>query len=274
MVNILHNYKAFQRTVTRRPDIKAIDRNLSKFFDCEGFIRSKEASCQYFYRELTKTQLFYDCIMNLSFASELEPALTDGFELFAQLCSKIVQQQQEQQHHQARDLDESATTTILELNEHENNQTVVILPPSLEQEFMTKFSRECDDDDDNDDNAMYERQIESFNSAFIYFQNSNKFPALKKEIYLDAAESTSNSFMDLPNESQRDETGGGGGRGSAGKQASHDHHLSSQLDYSNKAETQSNSSANTLSQLRKINKVPNTPIGVRTMAEKMQAFKV
>lgn len=36
MVSILQNYKTFQRTLTRRPDIKAIDRNLSKFFDCEG----------------------------------------------------------------------------------------------------------------------------------------------------------------------------------------------------------------------------------------------
>ena len=36
MISILHNYKQFLRTVTRRPDIKAIDRNLSAFFDCDG----------------------------------------------------------------------------------------------------------------------------------------------------------------------------------------------------------------------------------------------
>jgi hypothetical protein len=36
MATILSNYKSFMRTVTRRPDTKAIDRNLSKFFDCEG----------------------------------------------------------------------------------------------------------------------------------------------------------------------------------------------------------------------------------------------
>ena len=36
MASILHNYKTFLRTVTRRPDIKAIDRNLATFFDCEG----------------------------------------------------------------------------------------------------------------------------------------------------------------------------------------------------------------------------------------------
>ena len=36
MVSILHNYKQFLRMVTRRPDIKAIDRNLTTFFDCEG----------------------------------------------------------------------------------------------------------------------------------------------------------------------------------------------------------------------------------------------
>jgi hypothetical protein len=36
MISILHNYKQFLRMVTRRPDIKAIDRNLTTFFDCEG----------------------------------------------------------------------------------------------------------------------------------------------------------------------------------------------------------------------------------------------
>ena len=36
MASILQNYKTFLRTVTRKPDIKAIDRNLSKFFDSEG----------------------------------------------------------------------------------------------------------------------------------------------------------------------------------------------------------------------------------------------
>lgn len=38
MIHILYNYKSFMRTVTRRPDMKALDRNLSKFFDCEGYL--------------------------------------------------------------------------------------------------------------------------------------------------------------------------------------------------------------------------------------------
>jgi hypothetical protein len=39
MIYIMQNYERYLRTVTRRPDLKAIDRNLATFFDCEGFIR-------------------------------------------------------------------------------------------------------------------------------------------------------------------------------------------------------------------------------------------
>ena len=42
MTQILQNYERFLRTVTRRPDLKAIDRNLATFFDCEGFILFNE----------------------------------------------------------------------------------------------------------------------------------------------------------------------------------------------------------------------------------------
>jgi hypothetical protein len=45
MATIMYNYKNFLKTVTRRPDIKALDRNLATYFDSEGFIRSKDTSC-------------------------------------------------------------------------------------------------------------------------------------------------------------------------------------------------------------------------------------
>ena len=91
MLSILHNYKQFLKTVTRKPNLKALDRNLSIYFDCDGFIQSKEKeniSSQIFYKELIKTQLFYDCIMNLSFTTELQPELADSFAFFSDLCSK------------------------------------------------------------------------------------------------------------------------------------------------------------------------------------------
>ena len=39
MTSIMHDYKQFMRTVTRRPDTKALDRNLKTFFDCEGILK-------------------------------------------------------------------------------------------------------------------------------------------------------------------------------------------------------------------------------------------
>ncbi len=39
MTSIMHNYKQFLRTVTRRPNQTALDRNLASFFDCEGFVQ-------------------------------------------------------------------------------------------------------------------------------------------------------------------------------------------------------------------------------------------
>ena len=38
MTSLLHNYKAYLRTGTRRPDINAKDRNLSTYYDIDGFI--------------------------------------------------------------------------------------------------------------------------------------------------------------------------------------------------------------------------------------------
>jgi hypothetical protein len=71
MTSLLHNYKAYLRTGMRRPDIKAKDRNLSTYYDIDGFIRSRDSSSQAFYRELVQTQLFNDFIINISFLSEL-----------------------------------------------------------------------------------------------------------------------------------------------------------------------------------------------------------
>jgi hypothetical protein len=52
MVSILHNYKKFLKTVTRKPNLKALDRNLNTYFDCEGFIRHME-------KEKPTMQLFF-----------------------------------------------------------------------------------------------------------------------------------------------------------------------------------------------------------------------
>lgn len=41
MIGLMANYKQFMRTVTRRPDTKAMDRNLATFFDCDSFVLSK-----------------------------------------------------------------------------------------------------------------------------------------------------------------------------------------------------------------------------------------
>lgn len=129
MAQMLANYKLFQRTVTRRPDMRAIDRNLTKFFDCDGFIRSKETQCQPFYRELTRTQLFYDCIMNLSFTSELEISLADSFYFFAEVCSKLGLAQSPSGVNSSHAINDDSVK-LLELNESDNGQTVVVLPPS------------------------------------------------------------------------------------------------------------------------------------------------
>lgn len=127
MAHVLQNYKTFQLTVTRRPDTKAIDRNLVKFFDSEGFIRSKDVQCQAFYRELTRTQLFYDCIMNLSFTTELDSSLADSFYSFAEICGRLAAQAATSTSQSASRDDER----LLELNECENVQTVVVLPPTV-----------------------------------------------------------------------------------------------------------------------------------------------
>lgn len=259
MVHILHNYKNFLRTVTRRPDIKAIDRNLSKFFDTEGFIRSKESSCREFYSELTKTQLFYDCVMNLSFTSELEPSLADAYEFFSQLCYKS-NAQLTQSPYKEDDL------PILELNELENNHTIVILPPNLDNQLMIKMPDMTENSNDDDSNSGQSSYVESFNSAFVYVQKSkSRFPPLKCELFVDdAAKSVANSALDLNVQSD-----------AQSRQAAYEveSNLNTAID-ANKADTQSNSSVATNNLIRRLNRTANTPIGIRTLAEKQHAQKV
>ena len=248
MASIMFNYKSFLKTVTRRPDIKALDRNLATYFDSEGFIRSKDASCQLFYRELSKTQLFYDCIMNFSFTTELEPALAGSLAFFSDLCSKV--------NPQTFKDDE---TRLFDLNETFNNQTIVILPPVFE---INGSSEEITVD------------ILNNNSDFVYDSSSNKFPRVKIELFVDAPISGSTQHLD--NMSKSNSTNGINANDLIESEDKDSERKDSiQIMDSNKADSQSISSANNqlLNAVRKLNKIPNTPIGVRTRAEKMQEQK-
>ena len=114
MISLLNNYKMFLRTGTRRPDIKAKDRNLSTYYDIDGFIRSRDSSSQLFYRELVQTQLFNDFIINISFLSELEPTIAGALAFFDDCCNRVVH---------------NTNTDLLNLNRYISDQTVFILPP-------------------------------------------------------------------------------------------------------------------------------------------------
>lgn len=131
MAQILANYKSFQLTVSKRPDMKAKDRNLTKFFDSESFIRSKDTQCQTFYRELTRTQLFYDCIMNLSFTTELDSSLADSFFFFAEICNRLSVPNHLINSPTSPTGVKNEDEKLLELYECENGQTVVVLPPTV-----------------------------------------------------------------------------------------------------------------------------------------------
>jgi hypothetical protein len=244
---ILSNYKSFLRTVTRRPDTKAIDRNLSKFFDSEGFLRSKETSCQLFYGELIKTQLFYDCIMNLSFTSELDPVLADSFAFFAEFCSRV------NSHQHSRDDD----IRMLEYIEHSNNQTVVVLPPSLDDKFLSKFNPNYHN---LTSPSELTNELISQCSSFIYNMEEKCFPKTKLELYLTSNRSNANSTPDLLNSSfnSHDATANGASLTGAGNASN--------------ADTQSISSGNNQVVSRRANRL-ETPITVRTKAEKLQAQK-
>lgn len=132
MVSILHNYKQYLRTGTRRPDTKALDRNLNTYFDCNGFIQSKESSYSaYFYQELTRTQLFYDFIMNVSFISELEPSLADSLEFFDDCCNKF----------NTTNIDRDESIRLLDINTNLSDQTIVVLPPEENNDMEWKYDK-------------------------------------------------------------------------------------------------------------------------------------
>jgi hypothetical protein len=116
MTSILSNYKAYFITGTRKPDIKALDRNLNQYYDCTSFVNSKDASTLFFYNEMIRTQLFYDFIMNISFISELDAQLADALVYFDECCAKVKQN--------------NSTQIVLDSNILLNDQTVVILPPA------------------------------------------------------------------------------------------------------------------------------------------------
>jgi len=253
---ILFNYKNFLRTMTRKPDTKALDRNLATFFDCDGFIRSKEKQCHLFYAQLVRTQLFYDCIMNLSFTSELHSALADSFAFFDDICLKV------NPLNQHRDSESSSNSNahnrLLELNEHLNGQTVVILPPSFDLH-------------NNGIDIMFNE------SAFVYDKAENTFPPLRNELFVS---SVKNSATDLTVDSQSTlflmpnpvhaHQSNNTEKDSIQTNANTD---------SSKTDTQSLSSTNTLfiannKTSNKLSKIANTPIGVRTKAEKVQAQRV
>lgn len=223
MASILCNYKQFLRTVTSRPDSEAMDRNLAKFFDCEGFVQSKEKSNEFFYRELIKTQLFYDFIMNLSFATESESNLAESFDFFAECCSKVLQNREEDR--------------LLDLNESNNPQTIVILPPLISEDDTVVVDQSLDQ-------GLFKT------SSFVYnLVNSNQtFPRLKCELGL------ADSLLeeDLNNTSASS--------------------VNLNVNNNNNSDTQSISSAQNLLNIKK-QKIPSTPIGVRTNAEKMLAQK-
>jgi hypothetical protein len=170
MTALMANYKQFMRTVTRRPDTKAMDRNLATFFDCTGFVISKEQTSRLFFTEMTRSQLFYDCIMNLSFATELDQSLIDSFAFFSECCSK-----------QIRDDD-----SFLELYDSLGS-TKVILPPTYNTEINSP-----DDPSDLVALAATGFQVKDFifikTSAFVYnnliasvTQSLKQFPRLKTE---------------------------------------------------------------------------------------------
>lgn len=198
-------------------------------------------SCQLFYKELTRTQLFYDCIMNLSFASELEPGLADAFAFFAEICSKLNSQSN-------RDED----IRLIDLNESSNNQTVFVLKPDVDAEFLSLLNNDLLSSGDTN-------EIINNSSAFIYDTKENCFPKLKIEVYL-STNSNANSSVDL-NKSYS----GLNLNENLDSQKNSILHL---------AETQSISSSNTQIQFKRLSKIANTPIGVRTKAEKLQAINV
>lgn len=284
MVTILQNYKNFLRTVTRRPDLRAIDRNLSIFFDCDGFLRSKDTSSQFFFSELIKTQLFYDCIMNLSFTSELDPILADSFAFFADICSRMSPQSVNGAIASSPTSPKDEDVRLLEYIEHSNTQTMVIMPPSFDERFLTKYGL--------NQNEMNNELIASI-SAFVYsdetssssassssssssstVMSSLSFPKLKIELsstsYLaQSSRSNANSTTDL-NSSFNSQSVATVDNGNLDTPHPRKNSFTGNL---SNADTQSISSGNQVVVMRRLKQL-ETPVSVRTKAEKYQSHKV
>lgn len=119
---------------------------------------------------MTRSQLFYDCIMNLSFATELDPSLIDSFAFFSECCSKQMRDDEP-----FLDLYDSASSTK------------VILPPTYQTEANVP-----DEHEDLAPLAATGFQVKDFiflrRSAFVYnnviasiSQPLKQFPRLKAE---------------------------------------------------------------------------------------------
>lgn len=239
MASILFDYKDFLQTATRRPDLKAIDRNIVKYFDVERFLNSKISSEKFFYQELIRTQLFYDCIMNLSFTSELDPALAQSFMVFSDICSKMNRNSSNDE------------IKLLSLSDSSDSQTIVMVPPQLDADFLNQLNPVLFN--------MEPKDIIINGSAFIYDDKENFFPKLKIEVYSNYNSKTNSSF-DLD-----------ASIGSKHEQLMIEDLRKNSRKMSDRIETQSNSSS--INQNRKSNKMLNTPMGIRTKAEKIQNLK-
>lgn len=138
------------RTVTRRPDTKAIDLNIRTFSDCDWFVTSKEQSSRILFKELTKIQLFYDFGLNMSFAIEMDAGLIDSFAFFAECCSKNI----------------AYDEYFLELKES-NNKTDIYLPPTINS--PNELDKDLDFEIINETIGIYSKDyIFLKNSSFVY----------------------------------------------------------------------------------------------------------
>lgn len=240
MACFLFDYKLFLRTATSRPDLKAKDRKLEKYFDKQKFLSSKNFLEKAFFQELIDTQLFYDCIMNLSFTSELDPALAQSFIVFSDICSKM-----------NRSSYKDDQIKLIPLNSSSDSQTIVILPPQLDAEFLNQLNPVLSNTDAKD--------LVINGSAFIYEGKENSFPKLKAEVHSNY-NSNANSILDLD----------------ASIGSKHDQLVLDdprKLSDLNRMETQSNSSSNNQNLYKKSNKIVSTPMGIRTNAEKIHALE-
>ena len=178
--------------------------------------------------------------MNLSFTTELDPNLAESFAFFSQCCSKVA----------SLPYDEP----LLEPNFSSNDQTIFVLPPQCDLKEEDFWAGET--------NSPTEGFVFVKNSAFLYSgrKNTFAFPRLKLELGLedDISIGLCSQGNLAPNEAIND------------RQESYGSQMNA-LD-ANKADTQSVSSASN-TQIRKV-KMPNTPIGVRTKAEKSEEQKV